>query len=528
MEFTFENKGTHTYLVYEVSENDVVDSMSLGMITNNKILGLAPTMCTQLDATRFIKYDVSAKISVKQFFSGQVNKKRLVGVFRGIVDAMMSAEDYMIDLNSILLDLNYIYADVSTCETVMICLPMVNDDLNSVDLGVFFKNIMFSTQFDQTENCDHVAKIINYLNSTPVFSLEEFKKVLEAIDGAAPAPAVAQSVATAPQVVAPTVQPVSPPVPPRAPQDVPQTQGVKQPVAPKAPQKPAPAKGAPAQQRPQPAPAPARPVPPSAARGGQPQEKQMSFWYLMQHYNSENKALYKAQKEAKKAGAAAPKQPQAAPNQGKRPPQPGFAVPGQPTPQPGNQGFAIPGQPAPQPGRPVQNPAPARPVPQQTPMNRPAPAPAPTPRPAPQPQQPVAPVYNPVPQPQGQPMNFGETTVLGVSGIGETTVLGATPATMPKPCLVRLKTGEKINLNKPVFRIGKEKSYVDYFIGDNSAISRSHANLITRDGEYFVMDTNSTNHTYVDGTMIQSNVETKISHGTKIRLANEDFEFKLL
>ena len=78
-----------------------------------------------------------------------------------------------------------------------------------------------------------------------------------------------------------------------------------------------------------------------------------------------------------------------------------------------------------------------------------------------------------------------------------------------------------------MFRIGKEKSYVDYFVSDNTAVSRSHCNIISRDGQYFVVDTNSTNHTYVNGGMIQSNVETPLSHGTKIRLANEEFEFKL-
>ena len=130
--------------------------------------------------------------------------------------------------------------------------------------------------------------------------------------------------------------------------------------------------------------------------------------------------------------------------------------------------------------------------------------------------------------PKGQAMNFGETTVLGSGGgIGETTVLGATSAVQVKPHLSRTKNNEKILLDKPVFRIGKERSYVDHFIGDNAAISRSHANIISRDGEYFVVDTNSTNHTYVNGQMIQSNVETKIAHGAKIKLANEDFEFRL-
>lgn len=68
---------------------------------------------------------------------------------------------------------------------------------------------------------------------------------------------------------------------------------------------------------------------------------------------------------------------------------------------------------------------------------------------------------------------------------------------------------------------------MDYFVADNTAVSRSHANIISREGEFFIVDTNSKNHTYVNGTMIQSNAETKIVHGDKIRLANEDFEFKL-
>ena len=154
MEFTFENQGTNTYLVYAIKPEDSIDTMSLGMLTNNKILGLAPTQFTQMDDTKYIKYNISAHISVKQFFTGAVNKKRIIGVFKGIANAMLSAEDYMIDTNSIIMDMEYIFADVSTCETVLVCLPIAEVEQHPVDLGEFFKNIVFSTQFDQTENCD--------------------------------------------------------------------------------------------------------------------------------------------------------------------------------------------------------------------------------------------------------------------------------------------------------------------------------------------------------------------------------------
>ena len=551
-QFSFETQGTNTFLVYGVSSDEAIDTMSLGMITNNHIPGLAPTIYTQMDTQKFIKFNVSAKISVNQFFSGYVNRKRLLGVFEGVVNAMLAAEDYMIDENSILLDLDYIFADVSTCETVLVCLPIVNDDLSAnVDLGAFFKNIMFNTQFDQTENCDYVAKIINYLNSTPVFSLSEFKSILDTLMNNTSIPAqqaVAQptpaprTVSAAPQVtqVTPTVQPVTAPQPapvkPVQPSPIVPPQTVTQSVPPvNVPPADKPQKkhsfGSKKEKQPDSINVPGS-VQPAQVKTDETQssEKPMSVLYLLQHYNKENAAIYKAQKEAKNSGktAKSAKQEKSASTKGTK--SASFAVPGAPS----NVGFAIPGQnvsindktnvAAAQPQTPnavkpnasafVAVNQGARPV--DTPIVQPVTA---------------TPVSQPVVTQTTVPANFGETTVLGGGNIGETTVLGAV-SNEPKvamPYLIRQKNNEKISINKPVFRIGKERSYVDYFIGDNSAISRSHANIVTKDnGEYCVVDTNSTNHTYVDDVMIQSNIEVKIVSGNKIKLGNEIFEFVLI
>lgn len=506
MNFSFENQGTNTYLVYKISENDAVDSMSLGMLTNNKIPGLASAIFTQNDATKYIYYNVSAHVSVKQFFSGPVNKKRLIGVFNGIVNAMMSAEDYMIDVNTIIMDLDYIFADVSTCETVLICLPVLDTEMPAVDLGMFFKNIMFSTQFDQTENCDHVAKIMNYLNSAPVFSLADFKNLLNSISTDSTTQTVTKR---QPQTEKPVAkvnqQPIQPSVQPQPQKQEtvkPQVQPVARPIQ-------TPTYIPPIQEKPM-------PVPPSQPAQEVTNEKKISMFGLLMHYNKENAELYKKQKAEKKGST--PTVPTPAKGSKKTAvPNPGFAVPGQNS----SANFAIPGQPTP-------SPAPNL-VAQKAPVAQVAPQVAVQPNEPKQVPPAQQPAYVPRQVPQGQAMNFGETTVLGGGAIGETTVLTAAqnPNKMIAPHLIRKKNNEKISLNKPVFRVGKERSYVDYFIGDNTAISRSHANFITRDGAYFVVDTNSTNHTFVNGTMIQSNVETAISDGDTIRLANEDFDFKL-
>ena len=100
-----------------------------------------------------------------------------------------------------------------------------------------------------------------------------------------------------------------------------------------------------------------------------------------------------------------------------------------------------------------------------------------------------------------------------------------TEETVVYPELVRVLTGEIIKINKPVFRIGKERSYVDYFVSDNNAVSRSHADIITRESSCFVIDLNSKNRTYINGEPLTPHQETGIADGCALRLGNEEFVF---
>ncbi len=91
------------------------------------------------------------------------------------------------------------------------------------------------------------------------------------------------------------------------------------------------------------------------------------------------------------------------------------------------------------------------------------------------------------------------------------------------PYLIRISTGEKISANKPVFRIGKDPLSVNYCVINNGAVSRKHADIITRGDRYYILDHNSTNGTYVNEKMISSDIETEIYSGSTIRLGNEEF-----
>lgn len=551
MSFSLENQGSGTFLVYTLGSEEEIDSMGLGMLSNNKVPGLISLLYTQMDTTRYIKYNVSSKMSASQFFGGIVRKKQLLGIFGGIVRALTSAEEYMINPDSIVLNLDYMFSDVSTCETSLICLPVKNAAKNT-DISVFLKNIMFGTQFDQSENCDYVAKIINYLNGSAPFSACGFKKLLDEIErgndfqsgrpSSNTVPAAPQI--TAPPQPAPNVQPVQANQPVGSmQQSIPVQQSV--PAAAKAnpptmnkgkslPQAAAPIQApasaprgpmavpnqakqgkmaAPSQgkmavpgQSKNPAPAPS-----SGGGNAAPQEKEISLMYLLQHYNKENAELYKAQKAAKKKGKAS-KSPAPAPA---APPVSNVNIPGA-----NNQGQIkfIPSPPQqsfnPQQGADDSSlsPAPAR---QQAPVLSPRPAYA---------------SAQSTPAIPAKSADFGQTVYLSPENDEGVTVFLSPNGDQNRkvqPYLLSKRNNEKIPLNKPIFRIGRDADFNDYVVENNKFVGHSHCHIITSDGEYFIVDDNSKNRTFVDNAAIQPGVRVKLSHGQTVRLADEEFEFKM-
>lgn len=93
--------------------------------------------------------------------------------------------------------------------------------------------------------------------------------------------------------------------------------------------------------------------------------------------------------------------------------------------------------------------------------------------------------------------------------------------------IIRIKTNESIRIDKSSFWIGKDRANVDYYISDNSAISRRHAQITYHDGRYFICDHNSTNHVYINKNMIAVSTEVSLNPGDIINLANEEFVFQI-
>ncbi len=104
----------------------------------------------------------------------------------------------------------------------------------------------------------------------------------------------------------------------------------------------------------------------------------------------------------------------------------------------------------------------------------------------------------------------------------------APPAEQPHELtarLIRRSNGETIMIDKEPFIIGKERAKVNYCVDGNKTVSRVHATIFCRSGEYYVCDNNSLNRTFINGSPIPAMTEIKLNSRDVLKLSNEEFDF---
>ena len=543
MRLTYEIQGSTTYLVYQVELDQKLDMAGVRMLTSNHIPGLAQAAFSQMDDERFIKYNISGRIASEQLFMGAIRKQSFLGVLSGIATAIVSAEEFLLDVNMFLLDMKYMFTDVSTGDTVLLCLPEEREGGQEVNVRDFIKKIMYNTAFDQSENCDYVAKLINYLNSSSAFSVEDFLTLLEQLRDEVPEtrnetqPRVYHGESTGRKIEEKQRQSAEQPSEDEcryqeayhrtqegSAVSPPAVLAMKEPVS--------------------------APVEESAPSADVPDEPAMSLVYLLRHYTKENANIYKAQQDKKKnakdtklgkTGEKKEKKPEAIKKE-KKPTKEKAAVP--------SVGFAVPGMEQPGGDYASPNAEQLREKAQQS-QRKSAPEPQLPAQPLPQRKQ-EAPAasgnvaqalkesaQDAMDQPRGSsypttgaPANYGATDFFdeGKDLAEEETELlgyGHCERQTVTPHLIRRKNNERIPIDKALFRMGRDTDFNDYAIVDNRFVGHSHCHITSDNGEYLIHDDNSKNHTKVNGEFVLPGQPVKLAHDYVVSVADEEFVFKL-
>ena len=550
--FTYEEQGEKKYLVYEKKTDDKMDHLTLEMMSNNRIDGVVPANHIQIDDRFYMKYDISGLMNLREYLQGVVSRQKILSVLESIADAAIVSEDYLLSISSYVLDMEYVYIDPDTLKVSMIVLPVVREEMK---IDVFLKELFMGIRYDQAEDCGYVASLLNLLGGEGTFSIHTLKEEINRLkkeNKSKPQWKTQNQVSgTQPWDQQKNPQPQGA-YQSRQPQNMyqKQPQGVYQSRQPQdmyqnqpqdmyqnQPQESY-------QHRPQPYRQSVQQNPPTG-RGGaglseedrkkivqdlkreknldilfsdeEEVKKEKKGFFFKKDKSEKEKKPEKEKKEDKKKEdkkkedkkkdkkslweKLTRKKESSEDDSLADSPLGGIDIPGMDVPgcnqrntghnvneNRGNysapKGFvkhdvAIP----------FQN----------VELNR----------------------------QRVDIQDFGETVFLDGGDDGETYIIGAEQnAIQPEFILYRHETGESFRICEEVTRIGRSTSIAEICITGNRGIGRVHALLYLRNGEVFIEDNNSKNHTYVDGVKLEPGQSpVKLVHGSKIRLGDEELEF---
>lgn len=95
-----------------------------------------------------------------------------------------------------------------------------------------------------------------------------------------------------------------------------------------------------------------------------------------------------------------------------------------------------------------------------------------------------------------------------------------------KARIIRKFNSKSYTIEKPIFIIGRRKEN-SLVIDDNNSISIMHAVISHIEQKYYLEDIGSTNGSFVNGNQLISFKKHLLQNADKIKLGNEEFEFRL-
>lgn len=97
--------------------------------------------------------------------------------------------------------------------------------------------------------------------------------------------------------------------------------------------------------------------------------------------------------------------------------------------------------------------------------------------------------------------------------------------------LISRRDGARIDLDKPLMRVGRNRPDIDIDLRHNVHVGHYHATLLRVDGEYVVIDEHSSNRTYVNHQRVDPDAapehRTKLKDGDLVIFADEAFEYHI-
>lgn len=175
--FRVRNFENEQFLTFNIDNEAELDEELLDFVEDEEPAGIVPIIFEEGEEFDTFSYNITEKIHLSELSNQEINAEMVLRVLRGLVLTFIDMAEYRIPLSYLVLNRNYIYVD-SDYKIEFICVPL--EDMNEeADLISFLRNFMASLRFEPSENGDYVAKLFTYINNRAIFNLRNLLTMVE-------------------------------------------------------------------------------------------------------------------------------------------------------------------------------------------------------------------------------------------------------------------------------------------------------------------------------------------------------------
>lgn len=171
--FKVRNIGSEKYLSYILNDDCEFDEELLDYLEENKIPELIDIIYEEDDENDYLTYNVTGRTTVDSLLSNTVNAEKILGIVRGVASGIVNLRDLGIPASYVILHKGFTYVNPVTYDVGMLCVPVEADANINAEFRTFVKDILTSVKYDDSEDCNYVARLLNLLN-TDKFTVRNF------------------------------------------------------------------------------------------------------------------------------------------------------------------------------------------------------------------------------------------------------------------------------------------------------------------------------------------------------------------
>lgn len=171
--FKVRNIGSEKYLSYILNDDCEFDEELLDYLEENKIPELIDIIYEEDDENDYLTYNVTGRTTVDALLSNTVNAEKILGIVRGVASGIVNLRDLGIPASYVILHKGFTYVNPVTYDVGMLCVPVEADANINAEFRTFVKDILTSVKYDDSKDCNYVARLLNLLN-TDKFTVRNF------------------------------------------------------------------------------------------------------------------------------------------------------------------------------------------------------------------------------------------------------------------------------------------------------------------------------------------------------------------